>query len=243
MERREIFLTAEWTNIVMLNYAVDPGLLERYVPSGTQLDAFEGKTYVSLIGFEFQRTKLRSITVPFHQSFEEVNLRFYVQYAGKRGAVFIRELVPKRAVAWIARFAFNENYSFAPMSHQLEYRLTGDVARAEYRWRIGGKSFAMHIETEEQSYIPAAGSLSQFITEHYWGYAAQRVGLCLEYAVEHPPWRVRDAKRVTFTGDTSELYGTELSRVLAQEPASAFFAEGSAVSVSRGRRIRQFPGT
>lgn len=238
MDRSETFLTAEWKNLVMLNYAVEPRLLQAFVPAATQLDTFDGKTYVSLIAFQFQSTRLRGIRVPFHQSFEEVNLRFYVSYEGKRGAVFLRELVPKRAVAWIARFTFNEKYSYAAMSHRLETRLNREVSKAEYNWRFAGQHFSIEIETGEDSYVPVEGSLAQFITEHYWGYATQRDGGSVEYAVEHPPWRVWDAGSVQFHGNSTDLYGQEMSRVLSGTPDSAYFVDGSAVSVSRGRRIR-----
>ncbi len=60
----------------MLNYAVDAALIEPFVPPGTELDHFEDATYASLVGFEFNRTRLRGLAIPFHQSFEEVNLRF-----------------------------------------------------------------------------------------------------------------------------------------------------------------------
>lgn len=237
MDRSDTFLTAEWRNIVMLNYSVEPGLLKPLVPAATQLDIFEGKTYVSLIAFEFQATRLRGVRVPFHQSFEEVNLRFYVSYSGKRGAVFIRELVPKRAVALIARLAFNEKYSYAAMSHRLQTRNNREVSEAEYKWRFAGQSFSIEMATKQDSYVPGEGSLAQFITEHYWGYSAQRDGSTVEYAVEHPAWRVWDASHVQFQGDSATLYGQEMSQFLSGIPDSAFFVEGSAVAVSRGKRI------
>src|ERR1017187_843088 len=120
MKHQNRFLTADWKNLVMINYIVDPSLLERFVPTGTELDSFDGITYLSLVGFEFNRTRIFGFAVPFHQAFEEVNLRFYVRRAAKRGVVFIREFVPKCVVAAIARLAFNENYSCVAMSHRIE---------------------------------------------------------------------------------------------------------------------------
>src|SRR6476646_7969159 len=158
------FLTAEWENLLMLNYAVDPSLLEPFVPAGTELDAFEGKTYLSLVGFEFNRTRVLGFAVPFHQNFEEVNLRFYVRRGSKRGVVFIRELVPKYAVAALARLLFKENYSCVPMSHRVE------AGKVEYMWKLGSDRCEMKIETDGEIFVPPEGSLSQFITEHYWGY-------------------------------------------------------------------------
>jgi uncharacterized protein YqjF (DUF2071 family) len=238
MGRQKRFLTAEWKNLVMLNYAVDASLLERFVPAGTELDSFEGRFYLSLVGFEFNRTRMFGCTVPFHQAFEEVNLRFYVRRQSKRGVVFIRELVPKFMVAAIARFAFNENYSCAPMSHRIAAQIDRGAIEAEYTWGSGRDRCSMLIETEGPSFLPDDDSLSQFITEHYWGYAAQPNGGCLEYEVQHVQWRIRNAKRAEFTGNLAGLYGSEIASALARNPDSAFLAEGSPVTVYKGVRIR-----
>jgi len=232
MAENKRFLTAEWKNLVMLNYAVNPSLLETFVPAGTELDAFEGKTYVSLVGFEFNRTRVLGFAVPFHQNFEEVNLRFYVRRGSNRGVVFIRELVPKYAVAAVARFLFKENYSCVPMSHRVEAR------KVEYTWKLGSQRCRMQIETDGEIFVPREGSLSQFITEHYWGYTTQKGGGSLEYEVQHPPWQVWNAKQASFHGNAAGLYGTDIAQILKREPDSAFLAEGSPVTVFKSTRIK-----
>ena len=229
------FLTAEWKNLLMLNYAVDPFSLRQYVPAGTELDEFDGKTYVSLIGFEFNKTRVLGRSVPFHQSFEEVNLRFYVKRSGRRGVVFIGELVPKFAVTAIANFVYGERYSCVPMAHRIE--IVGERTIAEYSWGSGSDRSQISAETRSEYYLPQEGSLSQFISEHYWGYASQRNGGTVEYQVEHPQWMVRDAERARFSGDAEKYYGAEFAKVLERPPDSAFLAEGSAVTVFKGARI------
>jgi uncharacterized protein len=238
MRRARTFLTAEWINLVMLNYAVDPSILEPFVPRGTELDRHDGKTYVSLIGFEFNNTRVSGFSIPFHHSFEEVNLRFYVRRGLKRGVVFISELVPKLAVAAIARYAFGEKYSCVPMSHRVHTRISDDVVEAEYFWGAGNSRCFLRLETEGAAFLPAEGSLSQFITEHYWGYAAQRNGSSLEYEVQHPQWKVREAKIAEFSGDATRFYGTALGKVVMRQPDSAFLAEGSPVTVFKGTQVR-----
>jgi uncharacterized protein YqjF (DUF2071 family) len=233
-----VFLTADWRNLLMFNYAVAPGLLERFVLRGTTLDAFEGRTYVSLVGFEFNRTRVAGVAIPFHSSFEEVNLRFYVKRSTKRGVVFIRELVPKFAVAAIARIAFGENYSRVPMSHSIRVQPDSGGVEAEYCWGSGPGRCSMRIETEKTSFLPADDSLGQFITEHYWGYAAQSDGGCLEYEVQHPRWLVREAKTARFSGDAAQYYGAEFGELLKLPPDSAFMAEGSPVTVFKGVRVQ-----
>jgi len=232
-----VFLTAEWRNLLMLNYSVDPGLVRRFLPKGTELDTFEERTFVSLVGFVFGSTRLAGFSIPFHRSFEEVNLRFYVKRQQRRGVVFIRELVPKLAVAAVARLAFGENYSRVPMSHQFNAGPEKGLTEAEYSWGRGLSRCSMRIETAGPAFLPAEASLAQFITEHYWGYAAQKGGGCIEYEVQHQRWLVRTAKNAGFSGDAARFYGDELGNVLKRPPDSAFLAEGSPVTVFKGLRV------
>lgn len=218
----------------MLNYAVDPELLSEFVPAGTELDQFEGSTFVSLIGFEFNKTRMLNQAVPFHQSFEEVNLRFYVRRGSRRGVVFVRELVPKLAVTAIARLIYGERYSCVAMSHRVE-TADGNV-KAEYGWGSGPSCCSIALDTSLPGYMPAEGSLSQFISEHYWGYAI-RAGRTVEYQVDHPQWKVREAETARFSGDGEKYYGPVFADVLQKPPDSAFLAEGSAVTVFRGMPI------
>lgn len=236
------FLTAEWRYLAMLNYAVDPALIERMVPGGTDLDQFEGKTYVSLVGFRFLRTRVRGIWIPFHSDFDEVNLRFYVKPKRpgpvRRGVVFIREIVPRYAVAKAAQVAFHENYIALPMRHRIAEPVSeGGRVEAEYGWRHGGRWNSLRVESGGRPALAAEGSLEQFITEHYWGYAAQPGGGSLEYEVAHERWRVWRASAAKFTGDCAGLYGADLAACLGGEPDSAFLADGSAVTVYSGARL------
>jgi hypothetical protein len=232
--QQRIFLTAEWKNLLMLNYVVDPAILESLVPQGTSLDQFDGKTYVSLIGFEFNNTRILGRAIPFHQSFEEVNLRFYVRREARRGVVFIRELVPKFAVAAIARLAYGERYSSVPMSHRIE---RGEGITAEFSWGSGAGMCTIAAQTSGDAYLPKEGSLPQFITEHYWGYAAQPDGRTAEYQVEHPQWTVLDAPTAEFSGDGEKYYGPEFAKVLGEAPDCVFLAEGSAVTIFKSMVI------
>ena len=237
MSESKVFLTAEWRNLLMLNYAVNPALLQPSVPAGTELDSFEGQTYVSLIGFEFNRTRVAGLFIPLHRSFEEVNLRFYVKRDNRRGVVFLRELVPRFAVAAIARLFFRENYQSVSMQHRIESSAEDGFVGATYSWDTGRNRCSMQGEAEAAPFLPPEGSLAQFITEHYWGYAAQRDGSCLEYEVQHPRWLARNARCSAFSGDATKFYGAEFAKILIRPPDSAFLAEGSTVTVFKGSRI------
>src|SRR5262245_30634025 len=120
----QVFLTAEWRYLAMINYQVDPSILQASVPAGTELDQWRGRTFVSLVGFLFLKTRVLGLRIPFHENFEEINLRFYVRRRGaegwRRGVVFIREIVPRQAIATAARIFYNENYAARRMSHRIE---------------------------------------------------------------------------------------------------------------------------
>ncbi len=239
-QTRTVFLTAEWRDLVMLNYEVSPRLLDKYVPCGTVLDSFLGKTYVSLVGFRFCRTKLfGSLAVPLHSDFDEVNLRFYVRRKegdeNRRGVVFIAEIVPKRAVAMVARLIYGENYVCLPMKHHV--CTDGSKKTVKYQWQVKNQSCKLTAQTMGAPELPREGSLEQFITEHYWGYSNQRGAGSFEYHVSHEPWKVWVSTMAGFEGDASGLYGLELGRVLQAHPSSAFIADDSPVTVFRGRKL------
>lgn len=223
----------------MLNYAVDPSLLAPRVPPGTELDEFEGKAIVSLVGFRFLSTRVFGIPIPFHRDFDEVNLRFYVRRREadgvKRGVVFIQEFVPRGAIAAAARLVYHENYRSLPMTHQIEQ--TGGELSVRYAWRLGARWNSLGVHGTGSPRGMREGSEEQFIAEHYWGYCRQPDGGTLEYHVEHPPWRVWDVARAEFSGNAEALYGAEFAAALGKPPDSVFLAEGSAVRVHRGRRL------
>lgn len=235
---RKIFLTAEWRQLVMLNYAIDRALLTPLVPAGVELDEFDGVCYVSVVGFLFLDTRIFGIAFPFHRDFEEVNLRFYVRQrapeGSRRGVVFVKELVPRRAIAFLARRIYGEPYSAVPMSHEITKR--DGQTKLRFAWQRTGRTEFVAATTAGEPAFVAPGSLEEFITEHYWGYNAIR-GRSTQYQIEHPSWRVWRAKEPRFEADVSTLYGAGFVEPLAAAPASAFVAEGSEVIVRRGAAL------
>jgi len=228
------FLTANWRYLAMMNFVVDPKILEPLVPPGTELDFHEGQTFLSVVGFLFLDTVVLGLPIPRHRDFEEVNLRFYVRRKNlddwRRGVAFVRELVPRPAIAIIARTFYGEPYSALPMRHLVEHK-DGRVL-AEYQWRRGKHWETLAMTATDDAQNCRAGSHEEFITEHYWGYTARRAGLS-EYRVEHPRWRFWPAVTSRLEADVETLYGREFVETLSATPASAFIAEGSSVAVMR----------
>lgn len=249
------FLSAEWRALLMLNYAVDPALLEPLLPQGVVLDSHDDTYWVSIVAFMFLDTRVKGIAVPGHRNFEELNLRFYVRrdvpdttrgLDHRRGVAFVKEVVPRVAIASVARLLYNENYVSMPMRHQLR---RGDMPLDSRQALEAGDhvSYGVQSATGEWGRVSAhvkgppkaleAGSHAQFIAEHYWGYARQNNGGTVEYEVHHPPWKVHAVENARFEGDAVELYGTALGAAIAGPPRTAFIAVGSAVEVGDGESL------
>lgn len=236
------FLTSAWKNLVALTWEVDQRVLDGLVPAGVELDRFDGRALVSLVGFLFLDTRVLGVPLPFQQRFEEVNLRFYVRRRApegwRHGVVFVQEVVPRWPIALGARWFFNEPYRRMPMRHQAD--LVAGVPRPggilSYEWKQGGRWHRLSARTGSLL-GPAAGVPHDFVIERYWGYTRQRDGGTVEYRVRHPPWRLWSAAEATIEVDATALYGARFGPGLSGSPWSAVIADGSPVSVSRGTRM------
>ena len=232
------FLKAEWRKLAFANYEVDPSLLEPYVPAGTELDLWNGKCFVSLIGFMFLNTRLLGIKVPWHINFEEVNLRFYVKRndhgVWKRGVVFIKEIVPKPALTWVANTIYKENYEAMPMKHS--WKELEDHRMVAYQWKKASKWHSLKLKASLESKEIVPESETEFITELYWGYAHVNDRKSNEYEVTHPKWKVYEVMAHEIDVDFGTVYGQEFDFLSNQSAHSVMLAEGSAITVE-GKKV------
>ncbi len=232
------FLQAEWRKLAMVNYAVDPNLLASYLPAKTEIDLWNDTCYISLVGFMFKNTRVKGFKIPFHINFEEVNLRFYVRYKDndtwKRGVVFIKEIVPRAALTFVANTVYGENYQTLPMLHSWVER--DNELTVEYKWKKK-KWHSLQIKTAGKTVPIIPGSEEEFITEHYWGYTKISNTKTAEYEVKHPKWEVYPMHDYRVDVDFAAVYGSEFNFLKNEKPRSVFLAEGSAISVMQGRKI------
>ena len=231
---------AEWRKLAIANYEVDKELLSTYVPAGTELDLWNGRCYLSLVGFMFLNTRLLGLKIPFHINFEEVNLRFYVRRKEngewKRGVVFIKEIVPKPAITYVANTLYMENYSTRPMRHM--WQETPNNKRITYQWKVKGQWNNFVVEAAASGIPIESGSETEFITEHYWGYAKAAAHLTYEYEVTHPRWEVYPVLNHQIDVDFGQTYGPAFAFLNDKSPYSVMLAEGSEITVEGRKRLR-----
>jgi uncharacterized protein YqjF (DUF2071 family) len=214
------FLTARWSNLVLVNYAVDPVKLRP--PPGCTLDERDGVAFISLVAFDFLDTRVLGVPWPGFRDFPEINLRFYVRHEGQRGVAFIREFVPSRLVAGIARALYNEPYRAA--------RMTSRSSNTEIVHTVNDSQ--LRVETSAETHLPDESSEAHFFKEHSWGFGTSRSGTLVRYRVEHPQLRTREVRKLSLDWNWRGLYGEEWAFLEKQQPRSVFLAVGSEISVS-----------
>lgn len=243
MEERARFLSAEWRWLAMLNYRVSPALVAPLVPAGTEVDPWNRDTFISVLGFRFTKVRVMGMPIPFHTDFDEFNLRFYVRrnVGGelRQGVVFVKEVVPRSAVALMARGMYNEPYAVMEMKHRVPR--PGDTMETppevEYSFKQPSRWSRISVTPKgPPRFIPPA-SEEEFLSVRHWGYTRQRDGGTVEYRVEHPRWNIWDTSASSLAADIVPLYGERFAEILKRPPDSAYLADGSAISVSLPQRI------
>jgi uncharacterized protein YqjF (DUF2071 family) len=227
------FLRAEWQNLIMANYEIDPLILKPYLPKGVELDYFEGKTYVSLVGFLFKNTSIFGIPIPFMGTFEEVNLRFYVirkvGNENRRGVVFINETVPNKLVAWVANKLYKEHYIAIPTWH--EWNFTEDKKEVKYQWKVNSAWNSIRVVASTTKCKMEVGSIEEFIFEHYFGYTKVNSEKSIEYKINHPSWEINTINNYQIECDFAAFYGNDFGVLNLTKPHSVMLADGSDISV------------
>ena len=242
------FLTAEWRKLIMAQYAIDPAILAPWLPAGVELDLYKDSEapdkpatcYVSLVGFLFDRVRVKGVAIPFHTRFEEVNLRFYVARTEpdgtrKRGVVFIREFVPRAAITLIANSLYEEPYATLPT-----YSTISDargILNVRYSWQHQKVWHSLAVKVSPTPEPIPPDSEAEFITEHYWGYTKRRDGTTSQYEVQHPRWQTYPILSHEIRADFGALYGEAFAFLNTQQPSSILLAEGSPISVHSGSRL------
>jgi uncharacterized protein len=235
----------EWRSLVFLNYAVEALRLRPFLPPSLELDLWEGKPWISLVGLTFKHTKVLGIPVPFEQDYEQINLRFYVKRRiegrVRRGVVFLREIVPKPFLAMSARLLLNEKYTSRRTGRTISKEADGPC-RARYEWR-GASPGVNFIEatTGGAPFLPGPRSHEVFLSKRLWSYTPQRDGSVSELRVGHPAWEVSAVSDSGVALAEPGVFPRPFHDVLKRKPDTSFLAEGSRVTLYLPGRISAKP--
>jgi uncharacterized protein YqjF (DUF2071 family) len=229
------FLRANWLRMASANYEVDPVILKKYLPFGTELEAHNGKHYVSLVAFRYCQTRLLNVPIPFHRMFEEINLRFYVKREVQPGVwrsevAFTKLFFPKTALTLVAKYVYKENYETVKMLH--EWKEDDKHLITNYGLKNGDwHNFDLVTSKEAVPVLP--GSDDEFFLKHYWGTSQINSDSCTLYKIEHPEWQKHVVMDSEINFDFGSIFGEEFAHLTHTEPDSIQLFDGSEVIVYR----------
>jgi uncharacterized protein len=236
---RRPFLTANWRNLVLVNFVVPADLLEPRLPPGCVLDRVPHSPdthLLSVVAMHFDNTRVWGVPVPFAQRFDEVNLRFYARQGDRHGSVFLRQYVPSRTILYGARWTYNQPYELARIQHVVAE--SGDHLEIRTRFERGRYTGAVSLRAERGAITPPVDSLEHFLKERYWGFDSDRRGRVFRYPVWHPVWRTHPVIDVDIDFDPGVLLGGDWRDVdWTAAYHSALFAEGSLSAIYPAERV------
>ena len=229
------FLTANWTNLINITYAVPPELLTPYLPKGVELDTVLGNAFVSVVPFNFTDTRLNGIKIPFHINFPEINLRFYVKLGDKRGVIFLKEFIPKFFIKAIANTFYYERYETAGLKSSVQ-KNKSEIS-VKHSLRKNGKDFCVEVCAENNLSEPEPGSREYFFEERFYGFSKNKKGEPLQFRVEHPSWKLYRVKYYSIDFDFGFLFGKEWGFLNREIPVCVMLLDGSPVKMFPHKKL------
>ena len=225
------FLTARWSNLVLLTFEVPEQLVRSHVTADIDLDRWNGRTHVSLVALEMLDVRVLGLRIPGFTTHPQVNFRVYVRPHAAPAVWFVRELVPSRLIAAVGRLLYREPFQAARL--EARFAESADDVTAEYRFGPGAHRYHVLVTGSRSAAVPPTTSFEHYLKERTSGCRTDRQRRLQTFRVQHPPWAVREVMRVDYDVDFGALYGQEWSFLNDRKPVSVIFAVGSEVAVYR----------
>jgi hypothetical protein len=236
--QQKLLSRAAYTELVAINFQIQPKFLIDRVPKGMELDDFQDDTYVSLVCMVMR--KIGVLGIPISRGFVELSLRFYVRHPSdpqnRKGTCFIKRYVSSPTAAWVLSSRFDTEYNKLKMSSKNNGFNEGGTPQVEYQWEAEEQWNKLRVRGRSRMKNTGPDTKVGFILDHPTQYISNS-GKTMEYKVQRPKWSVWDAAQANFTCDVQRLFGKEFVHPLARRPASVFLTKGSDVSIFRPNEI------
>lgn len=234
-------LSAERTSLVALNFQADPLLIKAWVPPGFEPDLHNGDCYVSLLAVSLRKVRGRGLPFPICLGLGSIYLRVYVCRQTDRGMIRgfrqVRSVVTSERGRWLLYPLFGDDLKVARIRQTLSgFDGKGSEEHpptAELVWKAAKDEGTSRIKVTGRHRISlgARDSKVGFILNHNWLFT-EEAGKTVAYEYRSAPAAIWDAGHVTVQGETSDLVGDRLAKVMGRKPASVFLVEKSPVLVT-----------
>ena len=183
-----------WEEVTFIHWRFDPAVVQRLLPPGLTVEAFDGSAWVGLVPFFLRLPLAKDRSVPWLSSFAETNVRTYVRSAdGTSGVWFFSLDAARLGAVVVARSTYRLPYFWARMSiDHVESRITYVSRR---RWSRSKAASATTVEVGKAFDPIELSELDHFLTARFALFSAPRGGLRVARAF-HEPWPLHHADLV-----------------------------------------------
>lgn len=213
MPSRKHTLSQEWRDLTFMHWEIDSEKLIPHLPSGLEVDTFQGKAYVGIVPFMMKNVRPRwFFSTPFVSTFPEYNIRTYVRKDGIPGVYFLT-LEAKSLVTC----------SYAPKAYGLPYnyakgRITkqGNIINWSSSRNNGDLELIGNTEIYGTPQSAKPGSLEEFLFERYCLYTNKN-GKIMRGYTHHKKWTFQPAKVNIHSNSLTENYKLGITDLVAPD--------------------------
>jgi uncharacterized protein len=183
-----------WYDLLFAHWEIEPELLQPFIPSGLQLDTYQGKAWIAVVPFRMSGIRLKYMpSIPYTSNFPEINVRTYVTYQGKPGVYFFSLDASNYLAVKVAKSFFHLPYYHSKIEVRSEgasikYHSYRKKSREEFRFKGNYQPISDVFHAER-------GSLEYWLTERYCLYT-EKYNRLYRGEIHHPPWPLQQARAV-----------------------------------------------
>ena len=203
-------MTQTWHDLLFAHWPVDASALRPLVPSGFEVDTFDGQGWVAVVPFRMTNVAPRGIpALPWVSAFPELNVRTYVRVNGRPGVYFFSLDAANPVAVGVARTLVHLPYFTAAM--QVEQK-EGWITYRSQRTSTKGSPAELKARYRPVGPVtpPAEGTLEHFLTERYCLFTVDQAFHAFSLDIHHPPWPLQVAEAEITVNTMAEAAGIRL---------------------------------
>lgn len=206
-----VVMYQRWHDLLFMHWPVAAELLRPHIPSGLEIDTFEGQAWLAVVPFRMSHIHPRGLfPVPWLSEFAELNVRTYVIKDGRPGVWFFSLDAANPIAVAIARNWFKLPYFNARMNCEDDGKKIIYSGQRTHR-NAPSCAFIGTYHPVADVIIPNPGTLEYFLTARYCLYTADAGGKVYRGEIDHDPWPLQVAEASIKVNTMAEPIGVKLA--------------------------------
>ncbi len=221
--------TQTWKSLLFMHWEVPAETLRNCVPSGLEIDTYEGRGFVGVVPFKMRDIRPRWLPRRLAFNFLETNVRTYVIAGGRPGVYFFSLDADSRLAVLAARIGWSLPYRYAAMKTWED-----TSTRSYHSQRRGcGSEHRVTFRVNQELGPSQPGTIEHFLLERYLMFVPRNRRIYVGQ-VHHVPYHAYTAEVVDVTDGLVAAAGLP---AVNRPPDLAHYCDGVDVDVYGIRRM------